>query len=93
MVKDTFLIGLLVVEGAARAVKSEKLKPTKPIWPPRKTTAGATAALSRQQLTELAKVARSLALACVMDQVIVYLPLKIVFRETWSWQGIISRKH
>lgn len=69
MVKDSFLIGLLVVEGVAKPRKSAKVKPVRPVWPPRKSTSEVIAALSKQQLTELAKVARSLALACVMDQV------------------------
>jgi len=68
MVKDSFLIGLLVVEGVAKPRKSAKVKPVRPVWPPRKSTSEVIAALSKQQLTELAKVARSLALACVMDQ-------------------------
>jgi hypothetical protein len=78
MVKDLFLIGLLVVEGGGgRSVKPVKLKPVRPVWPPRKATSkqswatsdSTTNLLNTQQLTEIVKVARSLALACVMDQV------------------------
>ncbi|CAM6075448.1 unnamed protein product [Sphagnum tenellum] len=79
MVKDLFLIGLLVVEGGGgRSVKPGKLKPVRPVWPPRKATSKqseswatsdtTTNLLNSQQLTEIVKVARSLALACVMDQ-------------------------
>jgi hypothetical protein len=79
MVKDLFLIGLLVVEGGGRrSVKPGKLKPVRPVWPPRKATSKqseswatsdtTTNLLNTQQLTEIVKVARSLALACVMDQ-------------------------
>jgi hypothetical protein len=80
MVKDLFLIGLLVVEGGGgRSVKPGKLKPVRPVWPPRKATSKqseswatsdtTTNLLNTQQLTEIVKVARSLSLACVMDQV------------------------
>lgn len=71
MVKDTFLIGFVVVEGVTIGSKTGKLKPVKPVWPPRKATRSpaATISLSKQQLTELPKIARTLALACVVDQV------------------------
>lgn len=71
MVKDTFLIGFVVVEGVTIGPKTGKLKPVKPVWPPRKATRSpaATISLSKQQLTELPKIARTLALACVVDQV------------------------
>jgi hypothetical protein len=71
MVKDMFLIGFVVVEGVTIGQKTGKLRPVKPVWPPKKgtRTPAATIPLSKQQLTELPKIARTLALACVVDQV------------------------
>ncbi|KAG0584178.1 hypothetical protein KC19_3G190900 [Ceratodon purpureus] len=70
MVKDLFLIGFVVVEGVSMSPKTAKLRPVKPVWPPKKgtQTPAATLILSKQQLTELPKIARTLALACVVDQ-------------------------
>lgn len=71
MVKDLFLIGFVVVEGVIIGPKTGKLRPVKPVWPPKKGTRTPAVAipLSKQQLTELPKIARTLALACVVDQV------------------------
>ena len=74
MVKDLFLIGFIVVEGVSMGPKTGKLRPVKPVWPPKKGTQTppvdrASIRLSKQQLTELPKIARTLALACVVDQV------------------------
>jgi len=71
MVKEMFLIGFIVVEGVSIGPKAAKLRPVKPVWPPKKGTQTPVAIipLSKQQLTELPKIARTLALACVVDQV------------------------
>jgi hypothetical protein len=80
MVKDLFLIGFIVVEGVSMGPKSGKLRPVKPVWPPKKGTQApaVTIQLSKQQLTELPKIARTLALACVVDQVNLIIAWKLV---------------
>lgn len=74
MVKDLFLIGFIVVEGVttrsstSSSPKAAKLKPIKPVWPPKKERSPVAIPLSKQQLSELSKIALTLALACVVDQ-------------------------
>lgn len=98
LVKDMFLVGLLVAERhvvkvSLRTVKPGKLKPMRPSWPPKEKVVEpestsneetdsvsmnqgnidlkhpALGTFSKEQQMETAKVARTLALACVMDQV------------------------
>ncbi|KAI5083190.1 hypothetical protein GOP47_0002933 [Adiantum capillus-veneris] len=92
MVKDMFLVGVLVVEWVAPEVESvlkgNKLRATTPEWPPHKGEQGAeerkgdTPAplyFTSEQKFEGTKIAQALAIACVMDQ-------RTLLLQHSSWQ-------
>ncbi|KAG6552121.1 hypothetical protein Mapa_006430 [Marchantia paleacea] len=115
LVKDMFLVGLLVAERhvvkvSLRTVKPGKLKPMRPSWPPKEKVVEpestsnegsdsvsvsqgnvdlkhpALGTFSKEQQMETAKVARTLALACVMDQ-------RAVLLQQSSWQKGVRIDH
>lgn len=104
MVKDIFLVGVLVAEWrisrTQRVSKQSKLRAVRPVWPPRQRTVHMQEAeemtapeksnddhqlsthanaFTQEQQVETIKIARSLALACVMDQ-------RTLLLQQSSWQ-------
>ncbi|KAL2610791.1 hypothetical protein R1flu_022483 [Riccia fluitans] len=115
LVKDSFLVGILVaerqvVEVSLAVVKPVKLKPVRPSWPPKErilesenasnqgryteppdvrkadSNHPASGSFSKEQQSETAKVARTLALACVMDQ-------RAVLLQQSSWRKGVRIDH
>lgn len=105
MVKDLFLVGVLVAEWmtptSQRVLKDSKIRAVRPQWPPRQgivqmqevdkqviatdkcndsdQLSAATNTFTQEQQGESTKVARTLALACVMDQ-------RTILLQQSSWQ-------
>ncbi|KAL3681979.1 hypothetical protein R1sor_000001 [Riccia sorocarpa] len=115
LVKDSFLVGILVaerqvVESSLPVVKPIKLKPVRPSWPPKEKLVESESgsiqggdtgqpdgrradnshqtwgSFSKDQQTETAKIARTLGLACVMDQ-------RAVLLQQSSWRKGVRIDH